>query len=181
MNDTTTVNPKVYVTDLAAYTIGRVRGLWIEITANKDFEAIRAEIEAFLANSPCDVAESWRIDQYDDFSEVDLGEHPCLDDLVEAARLLRLHGELAGKLVAHFCGDIAEAVRYLENRYLGCYESLADYAESSTLAKVTVPDEVAQYVDYEAMGRDWDLGGEIFTIEVVSEVESSEVHIFTNR
>ena len=81
-----------------------------------------------------------------------------------------------------------EALRHLNDKYLGAYGSLTEYAEESVQARIEgkIPDLVAPYVSYEAMARDWDLGGEIFAIEVSSissttGEEQKVVHVFSNR
>jgi antirestriction protein len=42
---------------------------------------------------------------------------------------------------------------------------------------VPLPQALAYYIDYEAMGRDLELGGDVFTIEIGYQ----EVHIFWNH
>jgi len=61
--------------------------------------------------------------------------------------------------------------------YCGCYASLADYAEELTEETTQIPEHLALYIDYEKMGRDMELGGDVFTIETGYQ----EVHIFWNH
>src|SRR5690606_21286103 len=99
------------------------------------------------------------------------------DHVCDLAAFIDEHGELAGKLVAHFCGDLNEARAAFED-YAGEYKSLEDFAyEFTEQTGVKIPDSLANYIDYAAMGRDLEYGGDVFTIETGFE----EVHIFWAR
>lgn len=56
-------------------------------------------------------------------------------------------------------------------------KSLAEYAQELTEETTEIPDHLAFYLDYEAMGRDMALGCDVFTIETGFEQE----HIFWNH
>jgi len=49
--------------------------------------------------------------------------------------------------------------------------------EELTAESVTIPEALRHYIDWEAMARDAEMGGEFFTIETARD----EVHIFSNR
>jgi hypothetical protein len=51
---------------------------------------------------------------------------------------------------------------------------VADYAQELTEDTGNIPNHLEMYIDYERMGRDMELGGDIFTIEAGDQ----EVHIF---
>ena len=107
-----------------------------------------------------------------------LGEHPNLEDVTTAAELIAEHGELAGLVIAHFCGDLDEAERALEEMYSGEYDSLADYAEELSEGSIgDIPEHIARYIDYESMGRDMELGGDVFTLTT----DDGKVHVFWNH
>jgi len=42
-----------------------------------------------------------------------------------------------------------------------CYKSLADYAEELTEGTVQIPENFVYYIDYERMGRDMEMSGDI--------------------
>ncbi len=171
-------NPEIYVADLAAYNAGKLRGEWID--ANQDVDNIRAEIEKMLSSSPELFAESWAIHDYEQFYGVGdyLGEYPDLEDVATAAELIAERGELAGLVIAHFCGDLNDAKQALEHKYSGEHDSLADYAEELSEDSVgDLPDFIARYIDYEKMGRDLELGGDLFTLTT----NDGKVHVFWNH
>jgi len=64
-----------------------------------------------------------------------------------------------------------------EENYCDCYKSLADYAQELTEETTQIPENLSYYIDYERMGRDMELNGDVFTIEAGYE----EVHIFWNH
>ena len=55
--------------------------------------------------------------------------------------------------------------------------SFADYTEELTEDTSQIPDNLAYYIDYERMGRDMELNGDIYTIETAYD----EVHVFWNN
>jgi len=83
-------------------------------------------------------------------------------------------GEVAGDVLSHFGDNLEDARKALEENYNGCYTSLADYAEELTTDTSEIPKHLGFYVDYERMGRDMELSGDIFTVETGYQ----EVHIF---
>ncbi|WP_084813718.1 antirestriction protein ArdA [Desulfogranum japonicum] len=64
----------------------------------------------------------------------------------------------------------------LEDNYQGCYDSLADYAEELTTSTSEVPEHLSYYIDYDRMGRDMEMSGDIFTVETAH----NEIHVFSN-
>ena len=165
--------PRIYVADLAAYNAGNLRGVWID--ADQDADAIRAEIQTMLAESPEPGAEEWAIHDYEGFGGIKLHESEDLDEVARLAELLSEHGDLFAKLVDHFGrDDLDEAVRAMEESYAGEYDSLADWAQQ--FAEDTGPPDCGPYTDYidwESFARDAEMGGDIFTIET-----GGKVHVF---
>ncbi|WP_350283788.1 antirestriction protein ArdA [Nitrosomonas sp.] len=80
-------------------------------------------------------------------------------------------------MLNYFGGDLEEARTAAEENYCGCYPSLADFAEELTEDTTQIPANLAYYIDYERMGRDMELNGDVFTLETGLE----EVHIFWNH
>lgn len=164
---------RIYVADLAAYNAGKLHGIWID--AVSDLESMQEQVNAMLAASPEDMAEEYAIHDYEGFGGYSLSEYEGLEAAHEIACFIEEFPEIGGELLGHF-SDIEEARRAAEEGYCGRYKSLADYAQELTEETKGVPDHLAFYIDYEAMGRDMELNGDIFTIETGFE----EVHIFWN-
>ena len=166
--------PRIYVACLAAYNNGYLHGRWID--ADQDADDMRAEIAAMLKVSPIPGAEEWAIHDYEGFEGAELSEHTGIDRVAELAAFIAEHGELGGKLLNHFSGDVDQA-RSAFDDYAGRFASLADYAQALTEDTTDIPPTLVQYIDYEAMARDMELGGDVFTIALGFE----DVHVFWSR
>ena len=103
-----------------------------------------------------------------------MSEYEGIQSLHEIACFVEKHLDLSGELLSHFGGHLEGAQKAMEENYSGCYKSLADYAEQLSEDTSQIPESLAYYTDYERMGRDMALSGDIYTIETVNE----EVHIF---
>ena len=166
---------RIYVADLAAYNNGKLHGVWIDATQALD--DIQEQINELLANSPEDDAEECAIHDYEGFAGYSVSEYEGIESAHEVACFIEEHGEIAGDLLSHFGDSIDDAQKAIEDNYCGCYASLADYAEELTEETTQIPEHLAFYIDYEKMGRDMELGGDVFTIETGYQ----EVHIFWNH
>ena len=165
---------KIYVADLAAYNNGHLHGVWIDAT--QDVDDIQIEINTMLAASPVEDAEEYAIHDYEGFGGYSLGEYEGIQAAHDIACFIEEHGGIAGELLSHFDGDLDEAKTAIEQRYSGCYSSLADYAQEITEQGTNIPDHLQYYIDYERMARDMEMSGEVFTIETAH----NEVHVFLN-
>ena len=76
------------------------------------------------------------------------------DDAASPGLVQRLHG--------YFGGD-ARRVREALEGYRGLYESVGSYV-AQCLDSDGVPEWLLPYIDHEAIGRDWTLGGTIWTL-----------------
>ena len=163
---------RIYVADLAAYNNGKLHGVWID--ANAEVDDIWKAVNSMLASSPEEGAEEWAIHDYEGFGEVSLSEWESFERVREIALFLEETPAVGSELLNYYGGDLEAAKRAAEESYTGTYISLASYAEEWTDNTAEIPEDLAYYIDYERMGRDWELSGEIFTIEVAHD----EVHVF---
>ncbi|NQE63584.1 antirestriction protein ArdA [Caulobacter sp. RHG1] len=168
------LEPRIYVACLAAYNEGRLHGAWIEV--GDDVEDVRAAVAAVLAASPAPGAEEYAIHDHDDFGGVEVGESMPLEAVVEIAEFLRERGSLGALVLAHVGGDL-EAARGAFDEYRGVYPRLSDYFAELTEETMVIPEALRRYIDYHAMARDAELGGEVFTVETAHD----EVHVFWTR
>ena len=127
-----------------------------------------------LKKSPEGFAEEFAIHDYEGFDGYRLGEYEGLEAAHEIACFIDEHPGIAGELLSHFGGDLGEAKKAAEENYCGCYDSLADYAEEITGDTRDIPERLAFYIDFERMGRDMELSGDVYTIETGYQ----EVHVF---
>lgn len=165
---------RIYVADLAAYNAGYLHGVWIDMT--DDLDSIWEQINVMLTASPVDDAEEHAIHDHEGFQGYSVSEYDSIDELHEVAGFLDDYPDFGGELLSH-TSDLAEAQKVAEESYSGCYTSVADYAQELTEQTSEIPENLAYYIDYEKMGKDMELSGDIFTIETAHD----EVHIFWNH
>jgi antirestriction protein len=175
MTDTRNDSPRIYVACLAAYNEGRLHGSWIE--ANRHADAIRDDIAAMLARSPVAGAEEFAVHDTDGFEGVAIAEFASIDSVARIAAFIAEHGKLGAAVLENFSSNIDEAETALRDCYLGRFASLADYMEELTTDCVAIPEPLQNYIDWDSMARDAELGGDVFTIETAYD----EVHVFSNR
>jgi antirestriction protein len=168
-------NPRIYVACLAAYNNGYMHGAWID--ADQDAEQIRRGIAAMLARSPVEDAEEYALHDYEGFEGVSISECAGIESVARMAAFIAEHGTLGAGLMELFAGDIDQAETALQDYYHGQFASLADYMEELTTESVTIPEALRYYVNWDAMARDAEMGGDLFTIETAH----GEVHVFSNR
>jgi len=171
---TTQDQPRIYVACLAAYNSGILHGEWIDI--EDDIDQTWNQIRNVLASSPIPHAEEWAIHDFEGFGGIRLSEWESIERVHELAEFMQEHGEVGTLALDHYCGNIEDATRALEN-YMGCYSSIADYAQEITESCTEIPEHLQFYIDYERMGRDMDMSGDIVTMQT----RFDEVHIFLNH
>lgn len=167
-----TSKPRIYVACLAAYNSGYLHGEWIN--ADQDEEDIFADINDVLRTSPVEGAEEWAIHDFEGFEGVRIEEYTSIGTVVRLAAFVVEHGRLGGEVLGHFGGDLEQATAALEDRYFGQFESLADYAQEVTEDTTAIPERLRYYIDWQAMARDLELGGDVFTIQTAHD----EIHVF---
>ena len=163
---------RIYVACLAAYNGGRLHGVWIDAT--QELYDIQNQINDMLKASPEQGAEEYAIHDYEGFGGYGLGEYEGIEAVHEIACFLEEHSEIGGELLSHFGGSLDDATKAAEESYSGAYSSLADYAQELTEQTSEVPKHLEFYIDYEKMGRDMEMSGDVFTIEAAHD----EVHVF---
>lgn len=164
---------QIYVADLAAYNNAILHGVWIDATQTPD--EMNEQIQAMLKQSPVDDAEEYAIHDHEGFERAPVSEWESLDNIHTMACFIAEYGALGAELINHF-GDIAEAVKSVEEGYHGCYASIGDYAEQFTEETTDIPQHIQYYIDFDRMGREWEMSGDIYTIETAH----NEVHVFSN-
>ncbi len=165
---------RIYVACLAAYNSGCLHGVWIDATETVD--DIQEQINQMLESSPVEDAEEYAIHDFEGYGSYRLSEYEGIQGAQEIACFIEEHGEIAAELINYFL-TTEEAQKAMEEDYQGQHSSLSDYAQELTEETSEVPSHLEFYIDYEKMGRDMEMSGDIFTIETAHD----EVHVFWNR
>lgn len=176
---------RIYVASLADYNAGILHGEWIDVT---DPETIHEEIAAMLAGSPTAKregrpAEEWAVHDYEGIDGVRLSETPDLDALCSISEGVDEHGDAFLAWVANDPNHNTDK-RDFEEVYRGEYDSLADYVQEFWEQCGDMPEapagswwHPANYIDWERMGNDLELSGDIWT----SDAPGGKVWVFDNR
>ena len=157
--------PRIYVACLASYNNGCLFGSWFEVGG--DEAALRSEVCAMLQASPEQAAEEWAIHDFEGFRGIEVREYDNFTHVVELARFAEEHGALGAEVLSYYGGDLDDARTAMEDRYAGAFESLTEFAEEIASEHfASVHDSMKSYIDYEAIGRDMSLSGDIITFEL---------------
>jgi len=170
---------KIYVGCLAAYNSGKLHGAWID--ADQDAEGIREKVAEMLRASPCCHAEEWAIHDYEGFGPIKLSESESFETVAALAKASEEHGEIFAHFYAHqSTDDVEQAVSDFEEKFHGAFDSLADYVEDLWEQGGWKEEgnwwHPSKYVDWERMGDDLEMSGDVFTIE-----HEGKVHVFNNH
>lgn len=153
---------RVYITNLAAYNEGELKGKWIELPLSR--EELKKEIESILR--PGD--EEIFITDYENSYDYSVHEYDNLSDLNTFAE--RLESLDVEPFIVRACFDIfvtpeevlekLEAMDYI-TFYLGDSWNHDDDLGAEVVAQglfgIEIPEQLGCYLDYEAIGRDYRL------------------------
>ncbi|MGB0372120.1 MAG: antirestriction protein ArdA [Opitutales bacterium] len=171
MTDTLTT-PSIYVACLASYNNAILHGRWIPL--DQDIEDVWNEIRNILASSPEPDAEEYAIHDYEGFGSYPVSEYEGIEHVHNLAAFILEHEDIGLALLENNSGDVEEATRVLEN-YIGSFEALTDFVtEHLSNIGASIPDFLECYLNYEDIGRDMQINGEIEVIETAW----NEVHVF---
>ncbi len=166
---------RVYIADLAAYNAGILHGVWVDATA--DLDEYQEQIDRLLKCSPVPNSEEVAIHDFEGFEGLHISEYESLESVHEKALFIEEHGKLGAAVLENFGDDFEDAEKSMEEHYQGEYKSLADYAQELTEQTSDIPKHLEFYIDYEKMGREMEMSGDIFTIEQGYQ----QVHVFWNH
>lgn len=157
---------------LAAYNSGHLHGAWID--AAQEPWSIYDDVKTMLAASPIAGAEEWAIHDHEGFGEVRIEEYAGFERVSALALFIADHGDIGAALLDHYSGDLDEARQAMADRYMGSHASLADYVQDMTEETTAIPHGLRFYIDYQAMARDAEMSGDLFTVTT----SYDEVHVF---
>ena len=176
-----TKSPKIWVGCPAAYNNGYLHGSWINLEeCNFDIEIVQKEIDEILKTSPIKNCDEWEIFDKENcpYNTDDL--ESLLMDL-EIISISDFDPELIAEVQDNLGHDkIEDTLEFMEENYLGEFESVEDYAISfieDCYGKDFMPKGLEGYFDYEGYAKELENGGDIFTVQQ----GYKSVHIFSNR
>jgi len=163
--------PRVYVACLASYNAGILHGEWIDAT---DADELREAIQNMLERSPEPDAEEWAIHDFD-FHGVHIDEYADLDRVAEIGALIEEHGAAFAAYADNVGIDHATADGF-QDAFCGEWDSERAYAEELFDECHEIPDDLANYIDYEAFARDLFMGDNYSLVD-----SDGQLHVFRNQ
>lgn len=179
---------RIYVACLASYNSGVLHGAWIDCD-DKDADDIQQEVAAMLRASPypnvtvkhpetgenVPSAEEWAIHDHEGFGSM-VKEYSPFDDVAAIAAALGGDHAIGFRWLVEDHGlDVAAAAYQASNviiwegdQWRNREQLLGDYAQEfteETGGLESVPESFKRYIDWESMGHDWDVGGDIDTFD----------------
>jgi antirestriction protein len=159
--------PRIYVASLADYNNGGLHGVWLN--AAREPAEIRADVANMLAASKYPDAEEWAIHDQIDFGNWRVEEYDSFELVSRIARGIKEHG-YAFAAWADVHDSDPERFNDFEAAFIGHFESVDTYAyqladDFGYHAEIEkLPESMRSYVsiDYAAMARDLDAGGELY-------------------
>jgi len=155
-------------------------------------EATETELASVLVCKTCNgrkvvpSAEEFAIHDYDG-KWPGFGEHCGLKtiadymEIIEAAEDRGIDADDVAAVVDHFGAHYLEAAKTaIEDGHRGHFTNLEAYAEDfveQTTDLKSIPESIRNYIDYERMARDWELSGDIFTVDA----SQGGIHVFDNH
>ena len=175
MIDATVFEPKIYVICLATYTGGKIHGAWIDASQKED--AIQADIQAMLANSPILNAKSWEIGDCKGFGGIHpwyFREYNSIKRIVELVSFFKKNGDIGRSAFVYTKGSLHEAQKIVENHYCGEFFGEEDYALYVAKEIMEVSEDMLIYIDLKKMVRDLSFN----YLFINSIADYKKVHVF---
>jgi antirestriction protein len=167
--------PRIYLACLAAYNNGRLHGAWVD--ADKGTDQIWESLRKMLRASPEPDAEEWAIHDYDGFESAHIPEYASFEKVCDLAEFLSERGELGAQVYSIFSEDLGQSKAAFDD-YAGEFTNLGEFAEQFHEDIGTeIPEPLKYYIDWASLGRDLELNGDIFTVQI----SFDETHVFWSR
>lgn len=174
--------PRFYAACLSSYNNGILHGAWID--ASESVEEMAESISEMLEKSPTVDAEEWAIHDSEGLG-LDLGEHVGLGEVARRVRIVEVADEngVPPEVLLEAMtedGTDADPSDFVSDRYQGQYDTWEHFAEELWIdcGKLDrVSEEVSQYIDWEAVGRDLRYSGDFFAYDD----DCGRIHIFWNH
>ncbi len=129
--------PEIYVVCKASYQDGDIYGVWIDTTqpmqdilkqiALMQYEGYHGDDE-MLSKGYCPDPDTYFIHAHIGFYDVDIYGNAKIEDIRAYGLFIAQYGELGAELISINNGNLEKAKRFMDECYLGEYESRAAYA-----------------------------------------------------
>jgi antirestriction protein len=161
---TNTADRRIYAACLASYNNGILHGRWIDCDG-KDADDIQGEVNAMLKASRLPDAEEWAIHDYEGFPRGTVQEYTSFQSIAAMCEVLEAGHGVGLSYLLNSCGySLENALERAEEVEVSEDETPRQYCErymEETGGLEGVPAHLANYIDFDAMARDWVLSGDL--------------------
>lgn len=157
---------RIALTNLGKYNEGHLVFKWVDLPASE--EALEEALEAIGIDGE-EYEEYFITDYESDIEGIEIGEYDNLEELNDLAEeldnLKDWELEIVEAILETGSYGIKEALEKQQDGDYSYYEGvlneleLGEYVVNEGLFGVEIPDTLARYIDYEAIGRDWAFDG----------------------
>jgi len=145
--------PSVYVGTYAKYNSGNLKGAWVDLTKFSN----KKEFMHFCFDLHKDEKDPELMYQgYENFPAPFYSEHGISDQLWDWLDLDDRDKEIIEAFLDCFGGHIKQALDNYEDMYMGKYDSFIEFCEMTFDETAEVPPHLQNYIDYDAVERDFD-------------------------
>ena len=153
---------RIYLTNLGKYNEGELIGKWVELPISDE------ELEATLEEIGIDgerYQETFITDYETDINGLKIGEYDGIEELNELTEVIEANDPEAVEALIYFGYDTAEEIAdYIDDILF--FEGSDDYGIGYYYAIecgcLDIPDNIQNYFDFEAYGRDIELEGNFY-------------------
>ena len=139
----------------------------IWINAADELDVIKRLIATFVGHDIDDEAQGLEIIDSEDFGAVAVTLDDGLDEIQAQAVVIERHGFFGSFMIPYHNKHVESAEQELENHYVGCFESLADYARHQAEEVYGCKRFLAIFdgcVDLKAVGEQMDAANHVYWI-----------------
>lgn len=179
--NTTSVG-RIWVGDLSAYNDGRLVGRWVDIDDEEALEQTYNEMshggtqDYFIADTDLEPWARALVERFGEYIPEDVWPKVvAIGEVIVENGLEEPFAAWVDNETRDLDDDLEDQFR---DEFLGFYDDLGDYAYQLTEGmRDELPEWVANYVDWDAMGRDYRLGGDVWT----ADASGGGIYVFGNR
>ena len=153
---------RIYLTNLGKYNEGELIGKWVELPISDE------ELEATLEEIGIDgerYQETFITDYETDINGLKIGEYDGIEELNELTEVIEANDPEAVEALIYFGYDTAEEIAdYIDDIlfFEGSDDYDIGYYYAIECGCLDIPDNIQNYFDFEAYGRDIELEGNFY-------------------
>lgn len=153
---------RIYLTNLGKYNEGELVGKWVDLPISEE------ELEATLEEIGIDgerYEETFITDYETDINGLKVGEYDSIEELNELVEVIEANDPEAVEALIYFGYDTADEIaEYIDDvlSFEGSDDYDIGYYYAIECGCLDIPDNIQNYFDFEAYGRDIEMEGNFY-------------------